>query len=98
MLPVDFKVQRDEFGYFVVAYRVRAGVEQRFETCPAMARLLNLTPEDLAFFLADRFGGEAETKNRKTHFADFASAAACRDGLRELIPVAIETGNLFLAS
>lgn len=97
-MPVDFKVLRDDFGYYVVAYRVRGGVEQRFETCPAMGRLLNLTAEEVAFLLADRFGGEPVTKDRKVHFADYAAAAACREGMRGLIPLAIETGNLFLTS
>ncbi len=95
---VDFKVRRDAFGYYVVAYRVVAGVESRYETSTAMGRLLNLEPKDLNEFLTNQFGGETETKNKRIHFADYRTAAACRDGLRDLIPKAIETGNLFLPS
>lgn len=98
MHPVDFKVRRDRHGFYVVAYRINHGVEQRFETCPALGQLLNLTAKDVAYFLADRFGGEEEVKDRKVHFASFAAAAACRDGLRDLIPLAVKTGNLFLTS
>ena len=95
---IDFKVRQDDFGYYVIAYRVVAGVESRYETSTAMARLLNLTPEDLNEFLTNQFNGEAETKNKRIHFADYRVACACRDGLRDLIPKAIATGNLFLPS
>jgi len=95
---IDFKVRKDDFGYYVVAYRVVAGVETRWETCDAMARVLNLEPKDMSTFLADKFGGDTETKNKRVHFATRAEAMVCRDGLRDLIPLAIETNNLYLPS
>jgi hypothetical protein len=95
---IDFKIKQDEYGYFVVAYRLTGGVEIQYETNKTLAMTLNLLPEEYIEFIVNRFHSEEKAKNDKMHFSNYDDAENCRDGLRTLIPKAIETGNLFLAN
>lgn len=94
---VDFKILEDEFGYFVVAYRIVGGVELLFDTSNTIAMTFNLLPDEYSEFVHGRFGSDEKPKNRRMHFASYDAAVVCRDGLRALIPIAVETGNLFFA-
>ena len=38
---IDFKIQEDEYGYYVVAYRNLGGVQLVFETNKTIATTLN---------------------------------------------------------
>ena len=44
---IDFKVEEDEYGYYVVAYRLVGGVEIQFNTNKTLAMTLNLNLQDL---------------------------------------------------
>ncbi len=94
---IDFKIQEDEYGYYVVAYRNLGGVQLVFETNKTIASTLNLFEDEYKEFIHCEFGSDEVSKNQKMHFKDYEKAVACRDRLRDLIPKAIETGNLFLA-
>jgi len=94
---VDFKMKKDEFGYYVVAYRIKDGVEIVFETNQTISALLNLLPEEYIEFIKFKFKSDEDPKNRKMHFSNIDDADECLKELRELIPLAIETNNLFLA-
>ena len=96
MSEIDFKVLKDQYGYYVVGYIMRGNVESQYQTNTALGILLNLNKEDVKFFLHDKFGSEEESKNDKMHFADYQTASDCVDGLRDLIPMAKETGNLYI--
>ena len=52
---IDFKIDEDEYGYFVLAYRLTGGVEVQFNTNNTMAMTLNLLPEEFAEFLTVKF-------------------------------------------
>jgi hypothetical protein len=58
---------------------------------------LNLLPEEFAEFLTVKFHSEEKPKNNRMHFSNYEDAITCMEGLRALIPKAIETNNLFLA-
>ena len=94
---IDFKIQEDEYGYYVVAYRNLGGVQLVFETNKTIATTLNLFEDEYKEFIHCEFGSDEVSKNQKMNFKDYEKAVACRDRLRDLIPKAIETGNLFLA-
>jgi hypothetical protein len=94
---IDFKVDKDEYGYFVLAYRLTGGVEIQFNTNNTLAMTLNLLPNEFAEFLTVKFKSEEKPKNNRMHFSDYDDAVACMEGLRALLPKAIETNNLFLA-
>jgi hypothetical protein len=94
---VDFKIDEDKYGYYVIAYRILNGVEIQFDTNNTIAMLINLLPSDYAIFIANEFGSDAEAKNNRMHFQDYDKAVVCMESLRDLIPKAIETGNLHLA-
>lgn len=96
MPPIDFKVRQDAFGYYVIAYKIVAGIESRYETSDAMSILLNLKPSELNEYLQYEYGGEMEVKNKRVHFSSFQDAMTCCNGLRDLIPKAIATGNLYI--
>lgn len=94
---IDFKIQEDEYGYYVVAYRNLGGIQLVFETNKTIATTLNLFEDEYKEFIHCEFGSDEVSKNQKMHFKDYEKAVVCRDRLRDLIPKAIETGNLFLA-
>jgi len=94
---IDFKVEEDEYGYYVVAYRMVGGVEIQFNTNKTLAMTLNLLPEDIKYFLFEQYHSDEKSKNDRMHFQDYDLAVDCADGLRDLIPKAIATGNLHLA-
>ncbi len=94
---VDFKIDEDKYGYYVIAYRILNGVEIQFDTNNTIAMLINLLPSDYAIFIANEFGSDTEAKNNRMHFQDYDKAVVCMESLRDLIPKAIETGNLYLA-
>ena len=94
---IDFKVEEDEYVYYVVAYRLVGGVEIQFNTNKTLAMTLNLNPEDLKYFIINEYHSEEKSKNDRMHFKDYDLAIDCMEGLRDLIPKAIKTGNLFLA-
>ena len=94
---IDFKIQEDEYGYYVVAYRNVGGVQLVFETNRAIANTFNFFEKDYKEFIHCEFGSDEVSKNQKMHFQDYEKAVKCRDALRDIVPKAIETGNLFLA-
>ena len=94
---IDFKVEEDEYGYYVVAYRMVGGVEIQFNTNKTLAMTLNLLPEDIKYFLFEQYHSDEKSKNDRMHFHDYDLAVDCANGLRDLIPKAIATGNLHLA-
>jgi hypothetical protein len=62
-----------------------------------MASLLNLFHKDYMDFIYHEFGSDEKSKDDKMHFSDYSKAEICMNGLRDLIPKAIETNNLFFA-
>ena len=38
---LDFKIQQDEFGFFVIAYRLIGGVELQYQTCTAISAIIS---------------------------------------------------------
>lgn len=94
MNEIDFKVEKDQFGYYVVGYVMRGSVENQYQTNSALGILLNLKPEEVKYYLHEEYGSEEKSKNNKMHFQDYQKASDCADGLRDLIPLAKETGNL----
>ena len=93
----DFVILEDEFGYYVSGYRIVGGVESLYCSNGTIAAMLNLLPSEYAEFIHVKFNSDQEPKNEKMHFSTYEAAEVCRDGLRALLPRAIETGNLFFA-
>ena len=58
---------------------------------------LNLLPEEIKEYIYMEFGSDEKPKNDRMHFADYDKAKKCVEGLRDLIPKAIKTGNLHLS-
>jgi hypothetical protein len=94
---LDFKIQQDEFGFFVIAYRLIGGVELQYQTCTAISAILKLSPKDYKEYIFNVYHSDEESKNDKMHFSLYEDALKCQQGLRELIPIGLETGNIFLA-
>lgn len=94
---IDFKVEEDKYGYYVIAYRMFNGIELQFNTNRTIAMTLNLLPEDYQFFIFNEFGSDEKPKNDRMHFQDYEKAVECAEALHDLIPKAIATGNLHLA-
>jgi hypothetical protein len=96
-VKLDFKIQKDEYGYFIIAYRIIDGVELQYQTNTAISAILKLTPKDYKEFIFNVYHSDEESKNDKMHFELYEDAIKCQQGLRELIPIGFETGNIFLA-
>ena len=94
---IDFKIQEDDYGYYVLAYRIVGGVEIQFDTLRTLATMLNLSHENMKYYISHEFNSDEQPKNDRLHFVNYDDAIECREGLRALIPKAIETGNLYLA-
>jgi len=96
MSKIDFKILKDEYGYYVVAYTMRGKVEVQYATNSTLGILLNLKASDIKYYIHEEFDSDKVSKNDKMHFQDYQKAVDCMDGLRDLIPKAIETGNLYI--
>ena len=96
-MKIDFKVQKDLFGYYVVAYRMIDTTEIRYTTCKSISILLNFLEDDLKCFFHEEFGSDEKPKNNIMHFQSYELANNCVEKLREIVPKGFETGNIFLA-
>lgn len=94
---IDFKVDKDEYGYFVLGYRMMGKVEIQFNTNKTLAMTFNLLPDEYKEYIIDTYGSEEKLKNDRLHFSTYQSAVKCAEGLRDLVPKAMATGNLHLA-
>ena len=96
-MTLDFKIQQDEYGYYVIAYRLIGGVEMQYQTNSTISAILKLSSKDYREYIYNVYHSDEESKNNKMHFALYEDALKCQQGLRELIPIGLETGNIFLA-
>ena len=94
---IDFKIEQDEFGYYVVAYRFIGRTEIQYNNNKTMGNMLNLKPEEIGQYIHTMYNSEEKSKNGRMHFTDYFQAQQCVEGMRNLIPKAIRTNNLFLA-
>jgi len=95
-MKIDFKIQKDSFGYYVVAYRILDGTEIQYSTCKSMGILLNFLEQDLKDFFHLEFGSDEKPKNNIMHFKEYDLAEKCVNAMRNLLPKGFETGNIFL--
>ena len=95
-MKIDFKIKKDQFGYYVIAYRLINGVELQYQTCKSMGILLNFLESDLKAFFHNELGSDSESKNNIMHFQDYITASKCVDYLRNILPKGFETGNIYL--
>ena len=72
------------------------GITSLYDTNSLISTALNMFRDDFIEYLIDMYGCESISKNDRMHFTDYEMAVKCRDELSDIIPKAVETGNLFL--
>lgn len=92
----DFKVQKDDYGYYIVGYRLTNGVMSLYDTNSLISTAFNFLKNDYVEYLKDVYQCDEKPINDRMHFKNYEMAVECMNGLRDIVPRAIETGNLFL--